>query len=207
MKARKTMISVISLIVFTYLVKIDLFKQMDQVVYGVLHIGDNVLVITISGTANIYATLLLVLSLLLLDLIRMKRFTSTNVELLSLMFMTLLLTYGLKMTLKIPRPGIYMDTPTDFLGELELYGYPSGHVARATAISMFISNKWKNMYIRLFLYTWVFAVCITRLLAGVHWLSDVIGGLIAGMVAYHLVEVISPYIFEKSRWFRLSLSL
>jgi undecaprenyl-diphosphatase len=85
-----------------------------------------------------------------------------------------------------PRPFMVFDfTPLlyDFAGS-----FPSGHAAfffaLATIIFLF-HKKWGIAY-----FTGTFIICISRIMAGVHWPSDILGGMIVGIGSALLLIII-----------------
>jgi len=88
----------------------------------------------------------------------------------------------LKQSLQLPRPG------TMFEGAMA-YGFPSAHVLLAVCSFGFLAvliareispaKRW-----RVYASAWliIFLIAFSRLYLGAHWLSDVIGGLIIGLI-------------------------
>lgn len=58
---------------------------------------------------------------------------------------------------------------------------PSGHTTDAFAIATAISIAYPKWYIIIPAYTWAFTVAYSRMFLGVHYLSDVIAGMIIGV--------------------------
>lgn len=72
---------------------------------------------------------------------------------------------------------------------LELFvrgpGFPSGHVALATAVALTLAYYWPPKYRTLFIL-WIIGVATSRMYLGVHAFWDVIGGFAIGWGAYAL---------------------
>ena len=76
------------------------------------------------------------------------------------------------------------------------FSYPSGHASRAVFMSfliwLFIQRK---MWLGIMLAIYVFAVSISRIYLGHHWLSDILGGaLLGGGLGLLTAGLISPII-------------
>jgi len=74
-------------------------------------------------------------------------------------------------------------------------GMPSLHIGMPFALWYCYSRndldgRWKAW--RLFLMVYLWLTVFTILYLGIHWVSDIIGGLIVGVAAVHIVEKIAP---------------
>ncbi len=90
--------------------------------------------------------------------------------------------WGLKQSLQLPRPGIMFE------GAMA-YGFPSAHVLLAVCSFGFLAvliaqqispaKRW-----RVYATAWIIIslIAFSRLYLGAHWLSDVLGGLIIGLI-------------------------
>ena len=82
--------------------------------------------------------------------------------------------------------------------------YPSSHTMLAIVITMsslfiskyYIKNKNLNKSFNLFSTTLMFTIVISRLLSGVHWISDIIGGIIISITLLILYKTNLEY-FDK----------
>lgn len=104
----------------------------------------------------------------------------------ALFILTAATTYGLKLLIQFPRPG--------YFGE---YSFPSGHTALFVSFIGFLSvliNRSLPPYRRHTVYyitsLAVTIVMVSRLYLGVHWLSDVLGGLLVGITCILLLVLL-----------------
>ncbi|GJQ21746.1 MAG: hypothetical protein HBSIN02_21010 [Bacteroidia bacterium] len=61
--------------------------------------------------------------------------------------------------------------------------FPSGHVSQAFAIATTLSLQYRTAAITLPLYLWATAIGYGRIYLGLHYPSDVLGGMLVGMAA------------------------
>lgn len=72
------------------------------------------------------------------------------------------------------------------------YGFASSHAANTMACALLFSLIWRNKIATCGLMLWVAANCYSRMYLGVHYPTDILGGLIVGslvaVVAYWLLD-------------------
>ncbi|MCH8499207.1 MAG: bifunctional DedA family/phosphatase PAP2 family protein [Marinobacter sp.] len=95
--------------------------------------------------------------------------------------LALITTEGLKTLLAVPRPELTLLAP-------ESYAYPSGHTVGITVLVGLIASliaaelpHRKRWRVYTALTAPVVVVAFSRLYLGVHWFSDIVGGLLIGM--------------------------
>jgi len=125
--------------------------------------------------------------ILLLFLVDNKKFVSE-----SIIFIIIVLLGGgiiqlLKFIFDKPRPlKLFQDIlhqPVNVIGEqLREFGFPSGHTFLAFASAVYISDKVRKKYVTVLAFVLAFLIGISRVLVGAHFLSDVIGGIIVGIL-------------------------
>jgi len=114
---------------------------------------------------------------------------------------TSLVTHGLKSYFAIPRPDLVVNGPIS-------YAFPSGHTSGmvvflglfAAFIAQELPQRKRWMTYSLF-STPMLLTGLSRLYLGVHWLSDVLGGLLLGLIICGITRV------SYSRFDRQALSL
>ncbi len=96
----------------------------------------------------------------------------------------------LKRTIRRPRPKgvwgmIYRRT--------DPHSFPSGHAARAFMLAVLVTGLGPSWLIPI-LWIWAPLVALSRVAMGVHYLSDIVGGLILGLLAGLLMLQLLPWI-------------
>ena len=177
-----TVFTLISLVVLS-----GLTRGLDE--YAFEHFrAYNSLVDLITETASIGFLGVAWLILVAVDFFRSRRLGGLTFKLGLLLVVSAVLDAVLKLVFRIPRPG-GGAVPEGLLQALEFYSYPSGHSTRAVAVSLLLGGEYGYPW-NILLYTWATAVCLTRVLLGVHWLSDVVGGAAAGFIVYYATEIL-----------------
>lgn len=135
--------------------------------------------ITALGSATVLGFLVIILCLLFLILKR----AGDAVQLMSAALGAILLTEMLKMVLRVPRPD-EMNRLVHATG----YSFPSGHTLSAASIYLTIAilvardfkNPSKKFAIGGLFIILILAVALSRVYLGVHYMSDVLGGILIG---------------------------
>ena len=76
------------------------------------------------------------------------------------------------------------------------FGFVSSHAANTMACALLFSLIWRNKIATVGLMLWVAMNCYSRMYLGVHYPTDILGGLIVGS----LVAVVA---YWWCRWYRL----
>jgi len=105
----------------------------------------------------------------------------------------MLLTSGLKYAINRPRP--YVQYPDDIVKRTHSgkYSFPSGHTSTAFATATALTLSTKKWYVALPSYAYACAVGYSRMRLGVHFPSDVLGGMVIGIGSSLLV-------FQIDKW-------
>jgi len=95
----------------------------------------------------------------------------------------------LKALFQTPRPGEPAVHEQVFSAILhaDRFAFPSGHATRASLLAVYLQKRWPR-YSPLW-WAYAFAIAASRLVLNVHWLGDVLFGLILGVWTYLLVEL------------------
>jgi len=103
------------------------------------------------------------------------------------------LVMGLKFLIRRRRPEgewgkIYRNT--------DPHSFPSGHAARAFLIAL-LAGLLGPQPLALVLWLWAPLVSLARVAMGVHYLSDVIAGMLVGLLSAWAAWQVSPALFEQ----------
>ncbi|AFK50789.1 phosphatase [Thermogladius calderae 1633] len=170
-------------------VLLGLLRGLDYYVYERLRF-DNVVVVAISSTASIVFLGVVWIAMAVIDLVRSRGLRVHTYEVAVLLMLSVLLDATLKLIFRVPRPGLSgLVQPVSALMSVEYYSYPSGHATRAVALALYAGKRSSTAW-SLAIYTWAFAVCLSRILLGVHWTSDVLGGFAAGLITLYASELL-----------------
>lgn len=104
----------------------------------------------------------------------------------------------LKIQFHAPRP---VDVDPNLISPLwvqEGYGFPSNHVLLAVTVWGFLAIQIRNRWLHATFFLYVIAQIWGRVYSGVHFLHDVIGGLLFGIIALWLFMVSGEWL--AARW-------
>ncbi|MCF8423662.1 MAG: phosphatase PAP2 family protein [Bacteroidia bacterium] len=111
--------------------------------------------------------------------------------------LNVLLTSGLKYAINRPRP--FAQYPNDIIKRTNAgpYSFPSGHTSSAFAMATAMSLSTKKWYVAVPSYAYACAVGYSRMRLGVHFPTDVLGGMVLGIGSSLLVFQIDKWIQKK----------
>lgn len=103
-----------------------------------------------------------------------------------------LFVFALKQFIHRPRPN------GDWGGIYRLYdphSFPSGHATRAVLLSV-VAFSLGPAWFGWLLAAWTPLVCISRVMTGLHFISDILGGALLGLLMGLLVVAASPLLIR-----------
>lgn len=111
--------------------------------------------------------------------------------------LNVLLTTGLKYSINRKRP--YEQYPNDIVKRTDSgpYSFPSGHTSSAFAAATAVTLSTKKWYVAVPSYAYACAVGYSRIRLGVHFPSDVLGGMIIGIGSSLLVFQVDKWLQKK----------
>lgn len=112
-------------------------------------------------------------------------------QLLAVLIIAALVSLTLKMTISRDRP-FRKYTDIEKLSQAGSSSFPSGHTLEAFAIAVALSISFPRKKIILPVFAWAVLVAYSRMALGVHYPSDVIGGIIVGS----FIGFIIPLLFH-----------
>jgi membrane-associated phospholipid phosphatase len=136
---------------------------------------------------------LLLTGLVTKDKVMMRNGVKTGVAI----GLNVLLTSGLKYAINRPRP--FAQYPNDIIKRTNAgsYSFPSGHTSSAFAMATALSLSTKKWYVAVPSYAYACAVGYSRMRLGVHFPTDVLGGMVLGIGSSLLVFQIDKWIQKK----------
>jgi PAP2 superfamily. len=147
----------------------------------------------LSGSASLEAFALLALIIYVMDASLDGRVSEPVASFIVALILSMILTALIKAYVAAPRP----HEPSAYFGLLgnlinaDYFAFPSGHTVRVTVLSYYVlsvfpqSRRKKVSYLVLI---YAGAVMVSRLLLQVHWLGDIIGGIIVGLWSSYVTE-------------------
>jgi hypothetical protein len=113
------------------------------------------------------------------------------------------LNYWLKMSFKMDKP------PSEYriiLKDDVSYGFPSGHAQSAATFWGWVGLKIRKAWVRIMFFTLIFLIGLSRIYLGVHYLGDVLGGTLFGVVflivAYKTMPCLESKLSSIPSWLR-----
>jgi len=188
-----------SINIFAQNIDIDLLKNINSNRNNTLDIFFTLLSDTVAWIAFGVPCLLLIISLV--NKIKMAKATALYIGAATI-FAALFSTF-LKHSINRIRP--FVTYP--FIQKLSTGGspsFPSGHTTDAFVFATALSFAYPKWYIIIPVYLWALAVGYSRMYLGVHYPSDVLGGIIIGAGSATLLYLAKKALAKKKEQKRLS---
>lgn len=130
-------------------------------------------------------------------------------SLLVLLAITLVVTLCDQFASHLCKPLFMRFRPThhpDFMDQVKtvfgyrggLYGFISSHAANAFGFAMFMSLLFRRQLLAWTLFLWAVLTAYTRVYLGVHFITDIVPGAIAGLIIGFIVYQI--YQYSRKKW-------
>jgi sphingosine-1-phosphate phosphatase 2 len=120
-----------------------------------------------------------------------------------LLLLSAYLNYWIKMSFNMDKP------PSEYriiLKDDISHGFPSGHAQNAVTFWGWLGLKIRKAWTRMLFFTLIFLIGLSRIYLGVHYLGDVLGGVLFGAVFLIVAYKTMPYLESKlssiPRWLR-----
>lgn len=111
-----------------------------------------------------------------------------SLNLLALLVADITLVAPLKIYFKRPRPRMNNEDIPMSVSSVDCYSFPSGHASRCVALAAYFCYM-PPFYMWTYLwFVWATVLSLSRVLLGRHHLSDVIAGVLAGIIVFDLVR-------------------
>jgi membrane-associated phospholipid phosphatase len=125
-----------------------------------------------------------------------KQIKQNGYELLINIAVSQLISEALKISINRERPAD--KYPTEIFAYSPTHGgsFPSGHTSLAFATATTLALDYKKWYIVVPAYLWAGSVAYSRMYLGVHYPSDVLGGIIIGIGSGYLSHWLTKKLFK-----------
>ncbi len=114
-----------------------------------------------------------------------------------LMYLTLFSAFTAilaKFIFGMPRPPEYL-----YKTNANGFGFPSGHVLATSVFWGYLSGRLKNLPVLIMAAASILAVSLSRVYLGVHYVGDVAGGILFGLLIVLIALKIEPGILKLSK--------
>lgn len=109
------------------------------------------------------------------------------------------ITYGFKYSVKRDRP--FVESPLLFKNKSEHpwedYSFPSGHTSTTFATATSLSLQYPEWYVIVPSFAWASTVAYSRMHLGVHYPTDVLGGVVIGAGSAFLTHYLNKKLFGR----------
>jgi undecaprenyl-diphosphatase len=99
-----------------------------------------------------------------------------------------LLVFGLKSVIRRQRPEGQWGS---IYRQFDPHSFPSGHATRAVLLAVMAASL-GPVWLGVLLCIWAPLVCLSRVLTGLHYFSDILGGMLLGLLLGLILSAVSP---------------
>ena len=111
-----------------------------------------------------------------------------GINMLLILLVDIAVVAPVKVAFRRPRPPLNQGDIPMSVSSVDNYAFPSGHASRCVALAAYFCYM-PPFYLRTHLwYIWAVVVSLSRVLLGRHHISDVVVGMLAGLVIFDLVR-------------------
>ncbi len=173
------------------------FSTYDITLLTWLHnhtIPGSIPVLQFISNATTFASILVVLIVLVLSIVKKSKILRMKFFMLAVvLILASAVSQGLKFSIDRERP--FVTYP--YIEKLSAGGdssFPSGHTLEAFALALTLSLLFSKKSIAIPVYVWAVLIAYSRMALGVHYPSDVLGGMLIGT----FIGWIVPWIFNRT---------
>ena len=188
---------------------IDTFLPLERNLFFALNGSDSVLIDNAMWT---FTGVLTWVPMMLFILYIVFRYQKLNEALFILIAIVLLIVLADQISSSIFKPFFKRLRPThhpDYMNLVDIvrdyrggqYGFISGHATNSFAVAVFLSLLFKNRFVTIIIAFWALLNSYSRIYLGVHFISDIVGGLILGSLIGFLVYAV--YTWSRMRLFKI----
>lgn len=109
------------------------------------------------------------------------------------------ITIGLKYTVNRNRPFVSYPNKVNSKTDVGPFSFPSGHTSTAFSMATSLTLATKKWYVAVPAFAWATSVAYSRMYLGVHYPSDILGGIIIGIGTSFLTWKIDEWLIKNQK--------
>jgi len=187
-KEKKFAIILTFFTLLTILVKLKIFYNFEVNIIKLIPKFQGLtltLMFLITNLADFFVTLVIIGCFTIYDLILTGRVNRLTLKLFLAFLLVTILTLTFKILVGIEKPKNMLTSIPNILNLTKEYSYPSGHVARFTVLTCYIHERWNRKFAATVL---LILVSLTRLTLHAHYPTDLVGGVLLGLLVYLTID-------------------